>query len=301
MVDGAPLALDGGGVCAGAVARLTLLLSRGANLKNLARLLAAFDVRGPALAAHYRRYCAARGWAPRVAEEARLGRLTRHAGQRRQRAYVKKTERRGTEFERRVGRQHVAIYRRAAMCPALDRLLQAPESAVPAGERLKDGNSATVVRVCVGAARYVMKRYNGKPERARRAWRNGHRLSFCGLPTAQPIALVTPRGRGPAFLVLEDLGDDRLDLHVARDGVEATVLDGVERLFDGLREQGLTHGDTKATNFIVRPDGVVALVDLDALRRAWLPGDRTRDAQRFARNWEGAVAASFAERLGRPA
>ena len=301
MVDGASLALDGGGVRVGAVARLTLLLSRGVNLKNLARLLAAFDVRGPVLAAHYRRYCTARGWAPRVAEEARLGRLTRRAWRRRRRAYVKKTERRGTEFERHVGRQHVAIYRRAAMCSALERLLQAPEAAVAAGERLKDGNSATVVRVCVGAARYVMKRYNAKPERARRAWRNGHRLSFCGLPTAQPIALVTPHDRGPAYLVLEDLGDDRLDLHVARDGVEATVLDGVKRLFDGLREQGLTHGDTKATNFIVRPDGVVALVDLDALRRAWLPSDRTRDVQRFVRNWEGAVAASFAERLGRPA
>ena len=301
MTDGAPLALDGSGVRTGAVARLTLLLNRGANLRNLARLMAAFDVRGPALAAHYRRYCAARGWAPRAAEEVRLGRLTRRAGQRRRRAYVQKTERRGTEFERRGGQWHVAVYRRVAMCPALERLLQAPEAAVATGERLKDGNSATVVRVCDGTVRYVVKRFNAKPERARRAWRNGHRLSFCGVPTAQPLALITSRRRGPAYLVLEDLGDDRLDLHVARHGVDAALADGVERLFDALREEGLTHGDTKATNFIVRPDGVVALVDLDALRRAWLPGDRKRDALRFARNWEGAVAAAFAERLGRPA
>lgn len=183
------------------------------------------------------------------------------------------------------------------MRPELERLLAAPDAAVAAGERLKDGNSATVVRVRDGAARYVVKRYNTKPRRARRAWRNGHWLGFRGIPTALPIALVMPHGRGPAYLVLQDLGDDRLDGHVARHGVDATVREGVEHLFDGLREEGLTHGDAKATNFIVY-HGVVALVDLDALRRAWLPGDRHRDARRFAHNWEGAVAAAFTGCLG---
>ena len=298
VAAGKALALDGGGVRAGTLARLTLRVSRGANLRELARLLAAFDVPPQALEGCYRRYCAARGWSPRAAEAMALRRQTRRALRRRRRLYLRKTERRCTEFERHDGPEHATLFRRAAMCPELARLLAAPDAAVAAGERLKDGNTATVARVRDGMARYVVKRYNAKAGRARRAWRNGHWLGFCDIPTAAPVALVTRRHRrGPAYLVLEDLGDDRLDEHVARHGADAAVLDGVARLFQALRQEGLTHGDAKATNFIVG-DGVVALVDLDALRPAWLPGDRQRDALRFARNWEGAVAASFAERLG---
>lgn len=301
VAAGQVAALDGGSVRGGLLARLMPdAWRRHAGRKELARLLAAFAVDGEAVDACHRRYCSALGIAPPAAEAARISQATRRAGRRRRRAHLRKTERRCTEFERRDGLHHVTLFRRAAGSPALARLLAAPDAAVAAGERLKDGNTATVARVRDGAARFVVKRYNAKMGRARRAWRNGHLLGLCGIPTAAPIAWLRPRRGGAAYLVLEDLGDGRLDAHVARHGVDEGVLGGVERLFAGLKRHGLTHGDTKASNFIVGAAGL-ALVDLDALRPAWLPGDRRRDALRFARNWEGAVAAAFAERLGVPA
>ena len=69
------------------------------------------------------------------------------------------------------------------------------------------------------------------------------------------------------------------------------------RLFDALQREGLTHRDTKSTNFIVA-DGVVSIVDLDALRPARSRRSGRVDRERFLRNWDAQTAARFAMRLG---
>ena len=151
-----------------------------------------------------------------------------------------------------------------------------------------------------------MKRYNAKRRRARRAWVNGHRLCFRGIPTARPVAVLLARGRAPAYLVLEDLGGATLDAHIARHGLDDATLDAVVGLFEALSLEGLTHRDTKATNFIVA-GGVVSLVDLDALRPARSRREIAADQRRFLENWEGTIAARFEDAfatrlgLGRPA
>ena len=283
--------IDGDGVARGRAGRR-------AGLSGLALQLAALDADTAAVDGSYRVYCAARHWQPDEAECVRLHRSVARMQRRRVRRFLAKTLRPCSQFDvRRVDGREV-VYERAAMCPELERLLACPGAAVEAGVRLKDGNTATVARVEAGSRRYVVKRYNAKPGRARRAWVNGHRLCFRGIPTARPAALLAVRGSGPAYLVLEDLGGMTLDDHIARHGLDDATVEAVGGLFAALSRDGLTHRDTKASNFIVGRDAVgdatVSLVDLDALRPARTRREIAGDRDRFLENWEAPVAARFA-------
>jgi Ser/Thr protein kinase RdoA (MazF antagonist) len=169
---------------------------------------------------------------------------------------------------------------------------------------LKAGNSATVIRAEVGARRCVVKRYNVKGPwhalrrslriipRFRRSWLNGQRLHLLAIPTARPLALVERRwgpGRGVAYLVMEDLSDPGVggprDLaEEVRSGVAAERVDQVVALFQALQVGELSHGDTKATNFLVDAHDRLCLIDLDAMRsgRRALAGDVARFLDNFA-------------------
>ncbi|MYE81700.1 MAG: hypothetical protein F4X36_07610 [Gammaproteobacteria bacterium] len=269
-------------------------------MSGLALQLAALDADAAAVDRSYRLYCAARDWHPDEAERRRLHRSVARMQRRRVRRFLAKTLRPCSQFDVRRANGLEVVHERTAMCPELERLLASPGAAVEAGARLKDGNTATVARVEIGSRRYVVKRYTAKTGRARRAWVNGHRLCFRNIPTARPAAFVAARGSGPAYLVLEDLGGATLDDHIARDGLDDATADAVGRLFEALARDGLTHRDTKASNFIVS-GGSVSLVDLDALRPVRLRREIAGDRKRFLANWEEPVAARFAaafERVG---
>jgi RIO-like serine/threonine protein kinase len=100
------------------------------------------------------------------------------------------------------------------------------------------------------------------------------------------VAIVVAR-RGPMFgaawLVMELAEGVRLDRADPLEHVDAIVT-----LFGQLARAGLVHGDTKASNFVVTPRGLV-LLDLDAMRS---PRSRTmrrrgqrQDVERFLANW----------------
>lgn len=278
-------------------------LGRRASLRNLARLCAERPPLADAgVAEMFGAYAAVRGWSP--AASGPLDRATRVERRRRERRYLEKAQRDCTEFACEHGFRRYLIRLRTAMDPALDALLADPERAMRAGEVVKAGNSATVVRVHLGNRTCIVKRYNQKSlwhalrrvirptARFRRAWLNGQRLHLLDIPTARPLALLERRFgplRGVAYLVMEDLGADDLGALAAAGDVSDATVDGVVRLFQALRAAGLRHGDTKATNFIVAADRV-ALVDLDAMRTARIraaPDTATRDQdlQRFLANF----------------
>ena len=268
-----------------------------AGVANLARLLAALNASGEGVERAWRRYCAARGQKPNPASLKRMQAAVVRAARRRVRAYLRKIRRPCTEFAVVRQPRGTLVYARAAMGPQLRQLIENPDACMALGEPLKNGNTATVTRVRVGSDRFVVKRYNAKGRRAARAWRNGHWLRLRGIPTARPLALLTRHASGPAYLVLEDLGDKRLDQHIARDGLDDATLEGVANLFAALAQERLAHRDAKASNFLVSGDAV-ALVDLDAMRPFWSSRVHRKDRQRFVRNWEGEVATRFAIRLG---
>lgn len=169
---------------------------------------------------------------------------------------------------------------------------------------VKRGNSATLVRTRADGG-VIIKRYNIKSfskalrrlfrpmPRYRRAWMSGQLMTFLDLPTAQPLALIEKkRGLLPsvAYLVMEDLGGRELDQEVAERGLSQSRAAEVARLFVLLRRAGLTHGDTKSSNFIVS-DERIYLVDLDAMRPGTARFDK--DVERFLANWEGHVRERF--------
>jgi tRNA A-37 threonylcarbamoyl transferase component Bud32 len=171
-------------------------------------------------------------------------------------------------------------------------------------EAVKTGNSATLVRTRADGG-VIIKRYNIKSlrkalgrlmrpvPRYRRAWMAGQLMSFLDLPTAQPLALIEEKRLllpPVAYLVMEELPGRELGQEVAEQGLSQARAAEVARLFVLLKRAGLTHGDTKSSNFIVANDKV-HLVDLDAMRIGISRFDK--DIERFLANWQGEVRERF--------
>jgi tRNA A-37 threonylcarbamoyl transferase component Bud32 len=173
------------------------------------------------------------------------------------------------------------------------------------GIPLKRGRTATLALVELGGRKLVIKRYNIKspghalsrcwrPSRAWHSWVEGHRLSFLGIATPRPLAMIEQRLgplRGRAWLIVEYCAGESLATHLAGfSDVEppAAELQAVRELFSKLADAHVSHGDLKATNLLWSDEGL-NLIDLDAMRqhvnatsyaRAW-----RKDRARFLQNW----------------
>jgi len=250
----------------------------------------------------YAAYARERGW-PTGGDSfadsvARLAATTRVQRRRRLQRYLAKTQRECSEYVCRRDWQRYLLAVRDAWDDALAAFAEDPEAAFRSGEVLKAGHSATVARVCLGGRVCIVKRYNLKSRwhavrrvmkpmaRFRLAWLNGQRLHLLGIPTARPLALLECRWgpvRGVAYLVMEDLGDLDLASEVAGTGLSDIRLAQVIDIFRALQLAGLSHGDTKASNFLVGPAGV-AVIDLDAMADS--PAGQARDRRRFLANFD---------------
>ncbi len=303
VARGTVFAIDGDGVVAGAAPGSATALD---NLAVLAaqRPPACDDGLAPLLAAY-----GAGSDHPAPTVEAFQPRLDR-ARRQRLRRYARKTQRPCSEFSvrRAAGRTTLAV--RDGGEQLLDALEGAgrlvPDKAFLELEALKEGRSATVVRALEGTGA-VVKRFNVKDPihrlrrslrpmpRYRRAWIFGQLLHFQAIPTARPLALVeTHQGgiRDVAYLIMEDIGGRTIGDEVAEEGLSDDRIADTCALFSLLRRVGFTHGDTKATNFILY-ENRLHLIDLDAMRfapRGTVAGPfaerRFRaDLLRFLENW----------------
>ena len=79
--------------------------------------------------------------------------------------------------------------------------------------------------------------------RARRAWRNAHRLRLLGIETPHPVALIE-RWFGPSYVLLRDVGGIDLSERFANGHIQPLVA-----LFADLARAGLVHGDTRSYQF----------------------------------------------------
>ena len=189
-------------------------------------------------------------------------------------------------------------------------LLADPDSAFAGQPLLKDGGSSTVTRVTLGDRQLVVKRYNIKgvghwlkrfwrPSRAWHSWLAGWRLTFLGIATPQPLAMIERRigpWRCQAWLISAYCPGPDLLQHLGEAGNRVPQGSEAEQLLTPFRQltaAQISHGDCKATNLLWH-EGRVVLIDLDALqaqtepaawRRAW-----QRDRARFMRNWPAGSA-----------
>ena len=184
-------------------------------------------------------------------------------------------------------------------------LLADPDQFFTSEPLLKDGGSATVTRATVNGRELVIKRYNIKglghwlkrfwrPSRAWHSWLAGWRLSFLGIATPQPLAMIERRIgplRRQAWLVTGYCPGQNLLEHLGEAGdciPDEKTASAMLHTFSQLAGARISHGDFKATNQLWH-DGQVWLIDLDAMQvhadqaswhKGWL-----KDRARFVRNW----------------
>jgi len=225
--------------------------------------------------------------------------------------FMAKASRECTAFSVREEPRRRVVVERGDDDPRLVDIVADPDRAVSSGEPLKRGNTAVAVR----CGDLVVKRYNVKDPwhrhrqrwrstRALNAWCAGHVLRFSGLATPRPRALIEMRspqvGEAVAFLVVDHVEGERLDVAVDGAGVDPDLNSALARLFGAWRELRFEHGDTKASNFVVK-DGQIYVLDLDAAafhRSGWrFARAHRRDRLRFLANWPDALA-SFQDAVG---
>ncbi len=193
----------------------------------------------------------------------------------------------------------VARDQEAALLPLIDD----PDRWMTEGETLKQGNTATVSRIRLGDALWVVKRHNIKgvahaisrawrPTRGWHSWLAAHRLQALGIATPRPLAIVERRFgplRGRAWLVTESCpGYDLRKLLDPSNLPDPALANALIDLFKALAAARITHGDLKATNLLWH-DGRIHLIDLDSLTqhrretsflKAWV-----KDRSRLLANW----------------
>ncbi len=171
---------------------------------------------------------------------------------------------------------------------------------------LKGGRTSTLFLINLGRKPVVVKRYNTKgvlhvirkaisPSRASKSWALAHVLEMIGIPTPKPIAMIEKRlgpFRGISYYVYEYVEGIEAQKFFMGGIAEEQILMATKlaELFKALASYCISHGDTKATNYIIAPCGPYIL-DLDGMkihRHRFLFKKRfKRNVERFMANWEG--------------
>lgn len=233
-------------------------------------------------------------------DDARLGAGITQSRERRLNDYLKKCLRDCSLFQvSRSMNRFVSTVRSEA--DWLAPVIADPDRWLEQGIPLKQGRTATLARVDVGGHQIVIKRYNIKgaghalsrawrPSRAWHSWLEGHRLSFLGITTPRPLALIETRLgplRSTAWLITEYCGGENLSV-INPDIPPGEVVVAIGRLFALMHDACISHGDLKATNLIWHA-GEICLIDLDSMQqhesatgyaRAWW-----KDRERLLGNW----------------
>ncbi|MZR62632.1 hypothetical protein [Alcanivorax sp. DP30] len=271
--DGCWHVIDAGGVV------LSERFSRKARLKNLALLLAQFPPLGlpPAerILACYQQDIS-------VPE---LVATLRQVREKRLRSLVKKSLRDCTDFVS-VGAGALKGMARREDRALVDTLLaDGLDALLEKGERLKDGNSATVGRVTIQGETLVIKRYNVKSamkrlgrqfrSRARNSWMNAAYLGLVNVATPQAVCFLSLRKGGlkdREYLVCRNVSGEMLPVISEQGGpLRESALRQMADFFVTMELMRFSHGDSKYTNFIFQ-NGALQVLDLDGMERN--PGGR---------------------------
>ncbi len=188
----------------------------------------------------------------------------------------------------------------------MKKLIADPDSVIDSSRLLKDGNSSTVALVEVDGKRIVIKRYNiknfihalkrcARNTRAWSSWRNAHRLESLGIPTPKPIAFLEKRWgpfRSTSYYISEYIDGTDLYRLITSDRSKEINIEALSIRFGEilklLADACMSHGDFKATNFIVAGEKLY-IIDIEGMREhscRWsLRRSLKRDCRRFMKNW----------------
>lgn len=173
------------------------------------------------------------------------------------------------------------------------------------GDLLKHDGTTSVVRLDLAGQDIIIKRYNARSQwhrlsrsvrqsRASRCWQMSYAFQRAGLSVARPL-LMLERRFGPlrrtAYFVSESLDGVELlsKLSSFQESEKISVVAAMNNAFSLMRQNGLSHGDLKASNLIWQNERIY-FIDLDAARqhnceRSWINANR-KDRRRFLKNWQ---------------
>ena len=287
------------------------------SLRNLALFVAQFnavhDDMIPELLESYRRV---RAWPDLPGRARRLNYLVHKMRNARKDDYISKAFRDCTRIAAGGSFSSFWACERSSYSKEMAALIKDPDAAMAGGRLLKDGNTATVALIDGPTGPLVIKRYNLKGfghrlsrmfrrSRAWISWANAHRLEFLGIRTVRPIALIEERLgplRGRAWLITEYVEGPDASILPERADPSSEIVSIVE-ILKGLSAAGVTHGDLKASNFLLADQGAV-IIDLDSMREYRDPERKRRaeakDLQRLLKNWEQSpqMLEQFSDLLG---
>ncbi|MFN3235955.1 MAG: lipopolysaccharide kinase InaA family protein [Pseudomonadales bacterium] len=300
MNDGRIYTIDGGEV----VRKSTPPLPEAASLENLSWFFAQFFPRFDELVQVVMpAYDAVRGWHADPARVIELHAQILRSRDSRKQYYLEKAFRDCTRFHCEKSFSRYLVCERSEYNDEMRQLLAAPDKYIESGEILKAGNSATVAKVRLGQRDLVIKRYNIKnlghgitrafrKSRAWNSWENSYHMEFLGIPSLKPLAMMESRLgplRGKAYFITEYIeGPDALNYLRGAKNPNGEP-EALANLLQYLSTSQISHGDLKATNFLMAQDGPV-IIDLDAMRQLKDPEQFekafNKDLDRFMKNWE---------------
>lgn len=298
-------------------------LDKRASLDNLAALFALLEPEYDAwVNMFYTRYAGQRGWQVSETDSENLQSMIRQQRRYKQHKFLDKIFRNCTAFAVGQTWRRFYVYDRQQDDAGFRELVHDPDHLPVTAQRsmIKAGNTCTVTSVRLGQQQLVSKRYNIKsiwhglgrawrPTRAAQSWRSAHRLLMHGIATARPLALIENRFgplRGTAWFIMQAVDGPSAHVFFRDPAVDRAARRAIAGQFADvlniMRREKISHGDMKATNFVIS-DGQLVVLDLDALRlhrdKAAFERAFRRDLRRFFRNWHELpeMAALFRECL----
>ncbi|MDP7144276.1 MAG: lipopolysaccharide kinase InaA family protein [Pseudomonadales bacterium] len=197
--------------------------------------------------------------------------------------YLRKVFRESSAFVSRRSLREFTVCDRLLDGQDLRQLLNNPDARMEKGEIIKQGNTCTIASVTSDVGKLIIKRYNVKGYRhaLRRAfartraaisWSNAHRLQLYQISAAHPVALLE-RCFGPvhfqSYLVMGEVTGPTCWEFFRDPGIamedKRNVAGAIGELFKRLVFHKISHGDMKASNFVIH-DNQPVLLDLDAMR-----------------------------------
>lgn len=280
-------------------------LSKQKSFENLAKLIVQFiPKQQQVLIEKLETYFKERVWLWNKTEQDRFTEYLHLAWKKRKGLYLKKCFRSCTMTAYNKNFRQQSAFRRSFIDDVGQDFISNIDALVDKGELLKGGNSATVVKVAYAGKQLVIKRYNMKsfwhllkrcyrPSRAAVSWRNGNLLELMGVASPKALGFIEQRFgwlRKTAYLVCEYTdGQELYDVYQSRSPIDIELAQ-LKEIFGLLHSYKVSHGDLKASNLLLDKNGVISLIDLDAMHEHSDPKKLNKalnkDKKRFLKNWQ---------------
>ncbi len=216
---------------------------------------------------------------------------------------MRKTLRNSTKFYADQNATVKFACKRECVTPELLFFLNNPAEYVQTKEVewIKKGNTCSVMKTKINNLTLVIKRYNTKDlqhflthfwrkSRAKRSWQFANALELFDIPTPMPIAYAEEYYKGvriASYYIAVHCDGMLLNDALARN-LDEKIMEKAVNVIHELETLKISHGDMKATNFIVK-DNEVLVIDFDAMKmhddeKTWKEANR-KDRLRFRKNW----------------